>query len=273
MAKTPENVMSFLSNLLKEITPDVLKELDILYKSQFNDSEKQLPEYKIEDLPSMIKPWDRDYLSNLYLINQRSNQLEDISNYFSIGIVIEGLSNIFKNIYGIEFKPVKAKFGEIWSNDVRKFEVISEDEGLIGIIYLDLFYRENKTLNPAHFTVCCSRKIYPEEEEIQSNDEFKLSKKTLLTNKSPITGELFQLPVISLVCNFQPESIKNSSNSTNTTTNIFNNLKNQVISNSNLNSKKTLLSLSQTETLFHEMGHALHSMLGSKSNIKFCKAL
>ncbi|OWB64055.1 hypothetical protein B5S29_g5087 [[Candida] boidinii] len=262
MAKTPENVMSFLSNLLKEITPDVLKELDILYKSQFNDSEKQLPEYKIEDLPSMIKPWDRDYLSNLYLINQRSNQLEDISNYFSIGIVIEGLSNIFKNIYGIEFKPVKAKFGEIWSNDVRKFEVISEDEGLIGIIYLDLFYRENKTLNPAHFTVCCSRKIYPEEEEIQSNDEFKLSKKTLLTNKSPITGELFQLPVISLVCNFQPESIKNSSNSTNTTTNIFNNLKNQVISNSNLNSKKTLLSLSQTETLFHEMGHALHSMLG-----------
>lgn len=266
MAKTPENVMSFLSNLLKEITPDVLKELDVLYKSQFNnDSADSLPDYKIEDLPRIIKPWDRDYLSNLHLINQRSNQLEDISNYFSIGTVIEGLSNIFKSIYGIEFKPVKAKSGEVWSNDVRKFEVISEDEGLIGIIYLDLFYRDNKTLNPAHFTVCCSRKIYPE--EMESNDEFKLSKQTLLTNRSPITGELFQLPVISLVCNFQPESIKESNNNNSgslnsTASSIFNNLKNQVVAPTIHRSKKTLLSLSQTETLFHEMGHALHSMLG-----------
>ncbi|ODV82529.1 hypothetical protein CANARDRAFT_10479 [[Candida] arabinofermentans NRRL YB-2248] len=230
MAKTPENVISFLKNLQNEIYSDVLEELRILYKYQ---PDKTIENPTDDELVQLVKPWDREYLSTLHLMKQKSHNLEDISSYFSVGTVVAGLSSLFKSIYGIELKPVKTETGETWSDDVRKFEVVSETEGIVGIIYLDLFYRDNKTLNPAHFTVCCSRKIYPE--ELDSEDEFNLKLKTIQTNE--YKNEIFQLPIISLVCNFVPDYYKNGAS-------------------------KSLLTLSHVETLFHEMGHAMHSMLG-----------
>ncbi|ODV94165.1 hypothetical protein PACTADRAFT_51049 [Pachysolen tannophilus NRRL Y-2460] len=227
MAKTPDNVMSFLQKLLKQIHDDVLKEIKILYKYQKNSN----PSASDEEIISSVKPWDRDYLTTLHMMKKKSTNTADISSFFSVGTVVQGLSNLFKSIYGISLVPAKTEEGECWSPDVRKFNVVSENEGLIGIIYLDLFYRPNKTSNPAHFTVCCSRKIYPE--ELNKNDVYNLKLKTIHTNKTSM-GELVQLPVISLVCCFAPDQ----------------------------STRKTLLSLYQVETLFHEMGHAMHSMLG-----------
>ncbi|GME71870.1 unnamed protein product [Ambrosiozyma monospora] len=239
MAKSPENVMSFLKNLLIRVAPGVVAETRSLYKFSPSFDKDAKPPTDVE-LAELVHPWDRDYLVTLSLMKRRSVNLEDISSYFSVGTVVQGLSNLFKSIYGIHLNPVKCKPGETWSNDVRKFEVVSEDEGIVGIIYLDLFYRERKTHNPAHFTVCCSRKIYPE--ELNPKDPFKLSLDSIQTNES-VNGEIFQLPLISLVCNFVPDYSSRS--------------------NKNV---KTLLTLDQVETLFHEMGHAMHSMLG-RSNL------
>ncbi|QPG73349.1 hypothetical protein FOA43_000659 [Brettanomyces nanus] len=234
MAKNPANVMIFLQNLLKESKKGVAEEVKTLYGGYSNPDISNPTE---KQLATLVRPWDRDYLTTLHMVRQKSSNLEDISAYFSVGTVVAGLSNLFKAIYGIELHPKPVKRREIWSDDVRKFEVVSEDEGLVGIIYMDLFYRENKTPTPAHFTVCCSRKIYPEELDIE--DPFNLKKRAFQTTEHD--GEIYQLPVISLVCNFFPEYYASSDTS---------------------NSLPTLLTLNQVETLFHEMGHAIHSMLG-----------
>lgn len=217
MAKTPDNVMTFLQNMLKRVRAPLAEEVRTL------TGENVSPQKAVE----MVKPWDREYLTTLYRLKQRSKTTEDISNYFSMGTVIQGLSNLFNSIYGIQLVPVQCKPGETWFSEVRKFHVVSEKEGVVGIIYLDLFHRENKTLNPAHFTVCCSREIYPQ--ELDREDRFRLKLDTVHTTKDV----KFQLPVISLVCNFP----------------LFSH-------------HETLLNFGQLETLFHEMGHAMHSMLG-----------
>ena len=60
----------------------------------------------------------------------------------------------------------------------------------------------------------------------------------MATSRSPTTGDLYQLPTIALICDFP--------HSPNSTT-------------------PTLLTFRDVQTLFHEMGHAIHSILGRTS--------
>lgn len=225
MAKTPQNVYEFLQRLQSQIKPHAINELRALAELKQKDL-GITTELTDEQVADFLKPWDRDYYSNIYSTMKRRSNSQQISSYFSLGVVMQGLSNIFNKIYGIQLIPTRSLNGETWNDDVRKLQVVSETEGLIGVVYCDLFQRAGKTPNPAHFTICCSKKIYPEED---NPEDLKL----IQTNVTP-NGEKFQLPVISLVCNFE---------------------KNQNIG-------KCLLSLNEVETLFHEMGHAMHSMLG-----------
>jgi intermediate peptidase len=229
MAKKPEHVMNFLSRLAGETKIHAVSELRILADLKQKELKQQGRVLSDEEVVEFLKPWDRDYYSNIYATKKRSSNSEQISSYFSLGVVMQGLSNLFNTIYGIQLIPSKVKSGETWNEDVRRLDVVSETEGLIGVVYCDLFQRQGKTPNPAHFTVCCSRKIYPDETE----EELRL----IQIGETATTKEKFQLPVISLVCNF--DKYKNVG--------------------------KCLLSLSDVETIFHEMGHAMHSMLGRTS--------
>lgn len=229
MARNPENVLGFLQGLIKDLQPGVVRELRNLYK-YIPDSN---PNASDEDVIKAIKPWDREYLLTKYVLSQKSTQKEDITEYFSLGTVVSGLSNLFESIYGIKLVAQKISPGEVWSNEVRRFDAISDKEGKVGIMYLDLLQRSGKTPHPAHFTVVCSRQL--DEKELNDNDKFNLTTYPATKNVETIIhdNKTYQLPVISLVCNYNPNS-------------------DGVI----------CLTLDQVATLFHEMGHAMHSILG-----------
>ncbi len=120
--------------------------------------------------------------------------------------------------------------GEAWHPDVRKLNVISESDGHLGVLYCDLFSRPEKAeRQAAHYTVRCSRRIDNDafmEGEVPINDGMLCSTQS---------GKKFQLPIIALLCDFCPAG-KNSFSS---------------------------LTFSQVNTLFHEMGHAVHCMSSS----------
>lgn len=235
MARNPDNVVGFLKGLINDLQPKILKELRLLYKYFPIGTVKENP--TDEELVKTIKPWDREYLLTKHVLSQKSSQNEDITQYFSLGTVVSGLSQLFHSIYGIKLVPQKIKPGEVWSDGVRRFDAISDKEGKVGIMYLDLLHRQGKTPHPAHFTVCCSRVL--DNAELDKNDPFNLSLPTTSTVETVIQkGKTYQLPVISLVCNYYPTK---------------NNL--GII----------FLTLEQVATLFHEMGHAMHSMLGRTS--------
>ncbi|KAG5419656.1 OCT1 [Candida metapsilosis] len=219
MAKSPENVMAFLKNIQQSLgNSSVLSELKLL--SEFKDEKV---EYKDDaSLIDSIKPWDRDFLvSRMQEHKQQDISLQTkISEYFSVGTVIAGLSKLFESLYNVSFVSEATTQGEVWEkSQVRKLKVIdNRSNQTLGYLYLDFW---SQKVMPSHFTITCSRRIHSWENE----SDYK--------KKVQLDGD-YQLPVVSLVCNFR----------------------------NNFGKGPTLLSLDQVDTIFHEMGHAMHSMIG-----------
>ncbi|KAJ2709984.1 Mitochondrial intermediate peptidase [Coemansia spiralis] len=174
-----------------------------------------------------LYPWDRDYWVGQQ--QMEAGALPSLAPYFSLGRVVLGLSRVFQRLYGVELRAAMPQPGEIWHPEVRKLEVIGEDGRLLGIIYCDVFARSSKAhVGAAHFTARCARRI---DNDIGSRSGGDSKSQQTVVERD---GRLFQLPVVVLICNFPgPEP-----------------------------GAPPLLSWSNVETTFHEMGHAMHSMLG-----------
>ncbi|PNP53865.1 hypothetical protein FNYG_15698 [Fusarium nygamai] len=239
MAKTPASVMEFLLALRNNNTPVVQAELQELVR-------KKRDRLNLPDVP--LQAWDKDFYMEKIRVDLRSRQRQEdqLNAFFSVGTVIQGLSRLFDRLYGIRLVLRETLPGETWHPEVKRLDVVTDKGQLIAVLYCDLFHRPQKSGNPAHFTVRCSREILPEEvaevaadydstgpsfesPEMAANDGMETSS---------ADGVLKQLPTIALVCDFQPSE----------------------------NSKEpSLLSYQSVETLFHEMGHAIHSILARTS--------
>uniref|UniRef100_A0A8C6PAC3 Mitochondrial intermediate peptidase n=1 Tax=Nothobranchius furzeri TaxID=105023 RepID=A0A8C6PAC3_NOTFU len=179
MAKTPETVMSFLQLLTDKLSD----RYDVCFFHLLRCGWRcSLRRYNIE--PSLYSP------------------------YLSLGACMDGLNNLFSQLYGVSLMSEPPGAGEVWSDDVRKLAVVHETEGLLGYIYCDFFHRRDKPNQDCHFTIRGGR-------------------------WSQETGQ-YQLPVVVLMLSL-PHPTK---------------------------SAPTLLTPGMMENLFHEMGHAMHSMLG-----------
>lgn len=242
MASRPENVMNFLSQLSNKTKPNAIHEVQELQRlKQQHISSSQLP---------TIYPWDRDYYANLITQAERTPSSVSVSPYFSVGRCIQGLSRLFERIYGISFRVESHQPEEVWDPSVVKIGVWDEDEGRIGTIYCDLFDRDGKTTGAAHYTVLCSRRTDLDDEQVDFEflepnddevlvDDLRLSKIDCELLDVPVSQRrnrigTYQRPVVVFSCSFNPPTAHQPS----------------------------LLNWSDVETLFHEMGHAMHSMIG-----------
>ncbi|KAG0707489.1 mitochondrial intermediate peptidase [Suillus ampliporus] len=229
MAKTPENVNHFLGTSLDRTTLVARKALHTL-------SLRKQAHLKSTNLP-IIQAWDRDY----YCPPEPPAPPVPLPP-LSLGRVFMGLSRLFKHLYGITLRPVDVASGEVWHSDVHKLEVVDEDRGVVGWIYADLFARSGKSCGAAHYTVRCSRRTDDDDEagdlRIPGTDEFvRPSIEFEATKRHRLRGEHgeFQLPLVVLLCDFAPPSVARG---------------------------PTVLEWHEVQTLFHEMGHAMHSMIG-----------
>jgi intermediate peptidase len=234
MAKTPDAVYQFLSALQSDTRPLVqaeLRELQNLKRSHVGGDER-------------INAWDRDYY-----VHRLAQPMQDglrstnsLSSFFSLGTVFQGLSRIFSSLCGIRLVPQEALPGETWHEDVRRLDVIDENGRNIAVVYCDLFARNGKHANPCHFTLRCSREILPQELSEASEGPYSDAMFAATDGSAyavdPQTSAVHQLPTIALICSFNQPST------------------------AGFGDTPALLSLRQVQTLFHEMGHALHSILG-----------
>ncbi|OTB07534.1 hypothetical protein M426DRAFT_317837 [Hypoxylon sp. CI-4A] len=242
MAKTPESVNQFLVAMSKRNAPFVEEDIASLLREK--SKTKQSP-------AANLQPWDRDYYMEKIRSSMRSQRRhgDSLSAYFSLGTVMQGLSRLFTRLYGIRLVPQDTLPGETWHPDVRRLDVVSDTDGHVAVLYCDLFYRDDKSPNPAHFTVRCSREISENEiQEAAERDEAGIEGSPKFD--SPIesandgmhvsqqSGTFKQLPTIALVCDFEENRGR---------------------------SGPALLDYYQMETLFHEMGHAIHSILARTS--------
>lgn len=240
LAKTPIAVISFLDALCRDNASQIRQEVDAMLTMKKLDSDDS-------SVTCSIEAWDRDYyqsqLANKY--RSRSRRPDFISAYFSLGTVMQGLSRLFTQLYNVRFVPTAVSTGEVWNPDVRRLDVIDDSKGRIAVLYCDLFARPGKSPNPAHFTLRCSRRIDSLEIEEAANlhpdlDPLQAVNDGMAIFHNPYTKVTYQLPTIALICDFQSPSDQHSNDLP----------------------EPTLLSFRDVQTLFHEMGHAIHSILG-----------
>ncbi|KAF8913109.1 mitochondrial intermediate peptidase [Gymnopilus junonius] len=229
MAKTPDNVYNFLDALMKHTRPFARRALHTL-------SQRKQAHHGLAALP-IIQAWDRDF----YCPPEPPAPPIPLPP-LTLGTVFMALSRLFQHLYGISLRPATSVSGEVWSNDVHKLEVVDQDKGIIGWIYADLLARRGKASGAAHYTVRCSRRTDDDDQyrdgtvegmelRIQESEEFEAVKRHRLPNQEGV----FQLPLVVLLCEFpRPSVVKGP----------------------------TILEWHEVLTLFHEMGHAMHSMIG-----------
>nr|AEX07902.1 MIP protein [Volvariella volvacea]AFB35534.1 mitochondrial intermediate peptidase [Volvariella volvacea] len=229
MAKTPENVLSFLNALMDYTRPYARRALRTL-------SARKQAHHGLPSLP-VIQAWDRDF----YCPPEPPAPPIPLPP-LTLGTVFMGLSRLFQHLYGISLRPTTPAPGEVWHADVHKLEVVDEMKGVIGWIYTDLFARRGKASGAAHYTVQCSRRTDNDDEisdglstelEHQVKESFDFDK--MKRHKLPGHPGTFQLPLVVLLCEFAPPSLAHG---------------------------PTILKWHEVMTLFHEMGHAMHSMIG-----------
>ncbi|KAK6382773.1 Mitochondrial intermediate peptidase [Exophiala oligosperma] len=236
MSKTPESVSNFLDSLNENNRPQVHKELAPLLEIK----------RKLDQGAKSVDPWDHTYLlarlaqaeASAGPRTSRSRLQESASAYFSLGHVMQGLSNLFESLYGVRLVPKESEPGEVWHPEVKRLDVYTDKQQHIATMYCDLFSRPGKLPNPAHFTLLCSREISEEEvRECQERNEPLNNGMPTYLGSNAVSGATahHQIPIIALVCGFPDPSSS---------------------------AGPSLLSVHSVTTLFHEMGHAIHSILG-----------
>ncbi|WFD31569.1 mitochondrial intermediate peptidase [Malassezia sp. CBS 17886] len=238
MAGTPDAVRHFLQQIAaaeRPATSEVLGQLRTL---------KQKREGHPDIAREPLQVWDREFYSEEYMQAQRTEYLMPLSPYLSLGSVFTGLSRLFYLLYGIHFRAAPMRSGEVWSADVVKLDVVDESEAaVIGTVYCDLYARPGKPPSAAHYTVRCSRRI--DNDDVENDIRFGWTDALprdidlgdiLDVNAAALRGRpgLFQQPMVVLMTDFsRPQG-----------------------------GGVSLLRWHEVETLFHEMGHAIHSMIG-----------
>jgi thimet oligopeptidase len=196
MAKTGANAKKYISDLVTGIQPKFDSEVAELQKLKAADT---------NDPNAKIDVWDWRYYNN-----QRNKQKYDVDKealraYFPFQKVLDGMFNIYQNIFGLKFEKIAVPYK--WIDDLQLYLVTDSGTGEpLGMFYLDMFPREGKFNHFAQFDVI-SGKLLPD-------------------------GK-YQRPTVALLCNFPPATAD----------------------------KPSLLTHSDAETLFHEFGHALHSIV------------
>ncbi|KAJ2450563.1 metalloendopeptidase [Coemansia sp. RSA 2336] len=137
MAKTPQSVLEFESDLHKRL--DVLADAEI----------KEIEKLKRADTEAAGRPfkglfnWDFRYYSNLVKERKHNVSEELVKQYFPVEQVTRGILDIYQTILQLRFDKVADP--PVWHPDVTMYEVWEADGSeFLGHIYLDLFPRPGK---------------------------------------------------------------------------------------------------------------------------------
>jgi thimet oligopeptidase len=196
MAKTGARAKQFINDLIAGTQPKFDAELAEMRKIKIAET---------NDQNARIMRWDWRYFSDQVKKQKYTVDTEALRAYFPFQHTLEGMFNIYQNIFGLKFYKITVPYK--WIDDLQLYLVTDSTNGQpLGIFYLDMFPRDGKFNHFAQFEIIGGK---------------------LLPNGK------YQRPTVALLCNFPPPS----------------------------SGKPSLLSHSDVETLFHEFGHALHSIV------------
>jgi mitochondrial intermediate peptidase len=252
---TPDDVSKMLNSLAVKSRPQAAKEIELLRELKKRVSENSSDSGIVSDA-SVIYPWDVNFLATLHGSlsesqsgsNRIASASRELREYMSIDTCMLGLRDVIHQAFGIEVCEEEVLEKEHWMGPdgvlengqkmVRKYALYGPSSSgrgePLGHIYLDPFARGHKFAGASHFTIRCGKK----ELMLDTSDDDEEGSCAFKQANSNTDNDNHQLPIVALLFDFTPPSA---------------------------NSDIPLLTLSQLETLYHEWGHALHSLLSRTS--------
>jgi oligopeptidase A len=167
MAKSPNEVLAFLSDLAHKVQPMADKEYQAIqhYARQHFDI-------------SNLAPWDIAYVSEKMREAEFNINQEQLRPYFPEPKVLSGLFAIVEKLYPITIQ--EKKNANTWDISARLFEIKNKSNELIGQFYIDLYARPGKR-SGAWMDECRSR--------YKTTDQLQLPVAYLTCNFSGPVGE------------------------------------------------------------------------------------
>jgi peptidyl-dipeptidase Dcp len=131
MAQHPDQVKTFLNDLLAKAKPAAEKEL-----AQLTAFAKEV------DGIEQLEKWDGPYYSEK--LKQKLFNLDDeiLKPYFQLENVLQGAFTIANKLFGLTFKEIDTI--EKYHADVQTFEVVDDKNELVALFYADFFPRKGK---------------------------------------------------------------------------------------------------------------------------------
>lgn len=131
MAKNPERVYELLDKLWKPALDKA--------KAEEADIKEMMA---AEGIKGDVQPYDWRYYTEKIRKERYDLDEQEIKPYFSLDNVRNGIFQVTKNLYGLQFKELKdvPKYHE----DVTVWQVTEKDGKHVGILYIDFFPRASK---------------------------------------------------------------------------------------------------------------------------------
>ncbi|HEY0046963.1 MAG TPA: M3 family metallopeptidase [Flavobacterium sp.] len=131
MAQNPDNVKSFLNDLLSKAKPAAEREF-----GQLTQFAKEL------DNIDQLQKWDGSFYSEKLKQKLFNVDDEQLKPYFQLEKVLDGAYEVANRLFGLTFNEVFDI--DKYHEDVRTFEVVDANQELVAIFYTDFFPRKGK---------------------------------------------------------------------------------------------------------------------------------
>jgi oligopeptidase A len=129
MAKSPEDVLTFVRDLARRARPHADRELATLRR------------YAAETLGiADLQAWDRAYASEMLKQSLFAFSSSEVKQYFTEPRVLDGLFKLIETLFGVSIQPASAP---VWHDSVRFHHVLRDGHPIAGF-YLDLHARAGK---------------------------------------------------------------------------------------------------------------------------------
>jgi Zn-dependent oligopeptidase len=147
MAKDPDTVSKFLSDLAVKLQPIWLKEKEEMLGLKKKECEKYGYQFSGE-----MDFWDFRYYMNQVEETRYSVDQEKLKEFFPMETVTKGLLEIYQELLGLTFKECEE--ADTWHEEVKLYRVNdAESKETLGYFFLDLYPRDGKYGHAAIFSL------------------------------------------------------------------------------------------------------------------------
>ena len=134
MAKNSKRVNSFLTDLAEKTMIKMKKEFDLLNKN--------LPDGVLLDNDGKMSPWDFSFVKESYKKKHFNIDERKVAEYFPVDNTLTKIFEIYQKFLSLRFEEIQVD--GLWCKDVKVVNIYDQSNKLRGILFLDLYPRDDK---------------------------------------------------------------------------------------------------------------------------------